>query len=490
MRLFVAGLGTETNTFAPFPTAEQGFRETEWFPAGTHPDHATFAGAPLVAARGRAARGNHELIEGLCTMAEPAGITTRVAYETLRDRILDELRAAMPVDVVAYYMHGAMIAEGYEDCEGDMLARTREIVGPGVAVGAELDLHCHLTTQMLDAADVLVAYKEYPHTDILERAEELIDLLMATARGDIRPVMTLADTGMLAMIHTTKEPVRGLVDRMSAMEGRDGVLSVSLGHGFPWGDVPDLGTRVLVVTNNRPEKGAEIALSLAREVVAMRGQTDAVFHTIDEAFDLALAEPAGPVVLADKADNAGGGAPGDSTWMIARALERGITNMAVGPLWDPIAVRTCFDAGLGAKLSLRFGGKMCPLSGQPIDLEVTVTGLAEDAQQFLGPAQSTLGDCAAIHGSGIDVVLTTIRTQAYSPHLFRNVGIEPAERHIVVVKSTQHFHAGFAPIAARVLHVGAPGVVAPDFENLGYARMQRPRWPFDAGEPQVRLIAG
>ena len=490
MRMFVAGLGTETNTFAPFPTAEQGFRETEWFPAGTHPEHATFAGAPLVAARDRAARGNHVLIEGLCTMAEPAGITTRAAYETLRDRILDELRAAMPVDHVAYYMHGAMIAEGYDDCEGDMLARTREIVGPGVAVGAALDLHCHLTPQMLEAAAVLVAYKEYPHTDILERAEELIDLLMATARGDIRPVMTLADTGILAMIHTTMEPVRSLVDRMSAMEGRDGVLSVSLGHGFPWGDVADLGTRVLVVTDNRPARGAELALSLAREVAAMRGTTDAQYHAIDAAYDLALADPHGPVVLADKADNAGGGAPGDSTWMIARALERGITGMAVGPLWDPVAVRTCFDAGLGARLALRFGGKMCPLSGQPVDLDVTVTGLARDAHQFLGPARADLGDCAAIHGSGIDVVLTAIRTQAYSPHLFRNVGIEPAERRIVVVKSTQHFHTGFAPLASQVIHVGAPGVVAPDFENLPFTKMQRPRWPFDQGEPEIRLLVG
>jgi len=110
---------------------------------------------------------------------------------------------------------------------------------------------------------------------------------------------------------------------------------------------------------------------------------------------------------------------------------------------------------------------------------VTVTGLAEDAQQFLGPAQSGLGNCAAIHGSGIDVVLTTTRTQAFSPHLFRNVGIEPTERAIVVVKSTQHFHAAFAPIASQVIHVGAPGVVAPDFENLSFTRMQRPRWPFD-----------
>jgi len=359
-----------------------------------------------------------------------------------------------------------------------------------VALGAELDLHCHISTTMVAAADVLVLYKEYPHTDIMKRAEELIDLLMRTARGDIRPVMTLADTGTLQMIHTTREPARGIVDRISSMEGRDGVLSVSLGHGFPWGDAPDVATRVLVVTDGRPDKGREIALGLAHEVASLRGKLDAGFMGVDEAYDRALACSRGPVVLADKSDNAGGGAPGDATWMIARALERGIDGIACSPLRDPIAVRTCFDAGLGATLPLRFGGKMCPLSGQPIDLEVTLTGLARDAQQPFGKALSGLGDCAAIRGSGIEVVLCATRTQAFDPALFRNVGIEPAERKMVVVKSTQHFHAGFAPLAAEILHVGAPGVVAPDFEALPFAKLSRPRWPFDQAEPEVRLIVG
>ena len=488
MRLFVAGLGTETNTFAPFPTGERGFRETEYFPAGTHPETPTFSGAPLVAARHLAASGNHELIEGLCTFAEPAGVTTRVAYESLRDRILDELRAALPVDVVAFSMHGAMIAEGYDDCEGDMLARARAIVGPDVALGAELDLHCHLTPQMIEAADILVAYKEYPHTDIYERAVELLDLLTATARGDIRPVMALADTGILDMIHTTKEPARSLVDRLSDMEGKNGVLSVSLGHGFPWGDVADLGTRVLVITDDKADQGRELALAIATEVAGLRGVMDAGFMTIDEAYDKALAAEAGPIVLADKSDNAGGGAPGDSTWMLRRALERNLTSVAIGPLWDPIAVATAMDAGLGATLPLRIGGKMCPLSGEPVDMTVTVTGIALDAHQPFGPAFSPLGDCVAVSGSGIDIVLNTLRTQAYAPELFSNVGIDPRERHIVIVKSTQHFHAGFAPIAADVLHVGAPGVVAPDYANLTFHKVERPRWPFDDGEPKIRLI--
>lgn len=479
MRIFAAGLGTETNTFAPFPTSRAGFEASEFFPPGTHPDTPSFMGAPLWAARRRARDNNWQVIEGLCAMAEPAGLTVRADYEGLRDEILGQLQAAMPVDIVALGMHGAMVAEGYDDCEGDLLARVRALVGPKVAVGAELDLHCHFTAQMVASADVLVAYKEYPHTDVSARAHELIELLARTAKGDIRPRMSLYDCGMVGLMHTTREPMRSFVDRAAAMEGKDGILSVSIGHGFPWGDVADMGSRILVVTDGEPDKGARLAEALGQELFALRGTTAPRPLAIDEALDLAAASAEGPVVLADMSDNAGGGAPGDSTFILDAIRARGLRDVALGPLWDPIAVATCFAAGEGATLPLRFGGKMCPLSGAPVDADVTVTALARQAMQYLGDTPAPLGDCAAIRFDGIDVVLNGTRTQAYSPDLFTNVRIDPARRRIVVVKSTQHFHAGFAPLAAQVVYVAAPGVVAPDFARLPFRKIARPKWPFD-----------
>jgi len=479
LRIFAAGLGTETNTFAPFPTSRAGFEACEYFPAGTHPDAPSFMGAPLWVARRRAKDNNWHVVEGLCTMAEPAGITVRAAYEELRDEILAQLEAALPVDVVALGMHGAMVAEGYDDCEGDLLARVRALVGPDTAVGAELDLHCHLTELMVASADILITYKEYPHVDITARAEELIDLLARTAQGEIKPRMSLYDCSMIGLMHTPREPVRSFVDRAAAMEGKDGVLSVSIGHGFPWGDVADMGSRILVVTDGDADKGARLARDLGLELFAMREDTAPRSLSIDEALDLAGAAADGPIVLADKSDNAGGGAPGDSTFMIDAIRRKGLKDVAIGPLWDPIAVATCFDAGEGARLPLRFGGKMCPLSGNPVDADVTVTALARQAIQYLGDTPALLGDCAAIHFDGIDVVLNTIRTQAYGPDLFTAVGIDPARRHTVVVKSTQHFYAGFAPLAAQVVYVAAPGVVAPDFTKLDFRKITRPKWPFD-----------
>jgi microcystin degradation protein MlrC len=156
-----------------------------------------------------------------------------------------------------------------------------------------------------------------------------------------------------------------------------------------------------------------------------------------------------------------------------------VEDAALAPIWDPVAVRLCFDAGLGAVFPLRFGGKIGPASGVPVDAEVTVTGLARDCQQSFGPTQVKLGDCACVRVGGIDVVLITNRTQALGLELFRNVGVEPTQRKLLVVKSTNHFHAAFGPIAAQVLYVDSDGPLPRDYARIPYARVQRPIWPLD-----------
>ncbi len=183
--------------------------------------------------------------------------------------------------------------------------------------------------------------------------------------------------------------------------------------------------------------------------------------------------------MADPADNAGGGAPSDNTSILRRLIERQVEAAAIGPIWDPIAVRLCFDAGLHATFPLRFGGKTGPASGLPIDADVTVTGLARDCWQSFGPTQVPLGDCAAVRAGGVEVVLITKRTQALGLELFRNLGIEPAARRIVVVKSTNHFMAAFGPIAGQVIYVDADGPLNRDYRRIPYTRVNRPIWPLD-----------
>lgn len=483
MRVFIAGFGTETNTFSPFVTGYANFEQTGIYRGGNY-DRATppFFAVPNAVWRRRAEERGWESVESLATFAQPAGVTLRGVYEGFRDEILADLRAAMPVDMALINMHGAMVAEGYDDCEGDLLARVRAVVGPGVPVGAELDLHCHLTRLMVESADAIITYKEYPHTDIPERAEELFTIVAGAAEGRLRPHTALYDCAMIGVFHTSREPMRSLVAEITALEGQDGVLSVSIGHGFPWGDVPDMGTRVLVVTDGRPEHGAAVAERVGRRVVELREALQPDYKSIDEALDMALAAGRGPVVLADVSDNAGGGAPNDSTFVLRRILERGISGAAVACIWDPVAVALAMEAGEGASFAMRVGGKMGPMSGDPLDLRVTVTKLVPNATQTaFGLVPAPLGDAAALHCDGVDIVVNSKRGQTLGADAFSNLGIDPAARRILVVKSMQHFYAGFAPIAAQVIYVAAPGALVPDLAAIPYTRVSPRLWPLARG---------
>src|SRR5262245_49784520 len=194
MKIFVASVATETNTFSPMPTGLADFdvtRATDNTPAMAGEMGEFEVLRQLILADG------HEFIFSLACFAQPAGITVRSAYETLRDEALADLNAALPVDIVFLPLHGAMVADGYDDCEGDLITRVRQLVGPEVVIGVELDLHCHLTQQMVDQSDLIVIYKEYPHIDPGLRAKELYQLAIATKAGRIKPTMAFFDCKMI-----------------------------------------------------------------------------------------------------------------------------------------------------------------------------------------------------------------------------------------------------------------------------------------------------
>lgn len=482
MRLFAATLATETNTFSPLPTSLESYKECCFVRPGERPggDLPGLCTATTAVARRRAARDGFELFEGSCFEACPAGITNRAAYEAMRDEILAQLAAAMPVNGILFGLHGAMVAHGYDDVEGDILERTRAIVGPNCVIGVELDPHCHLTLKRVGLADAIVLYKEFPHTDIRERAEDLLDIVLKTIRGEMKPVMSVFDCRQIQSYPTTLPLMRAFVDKVKSLEGRDGILSVSIAHCFPYGDVPEIGTRVLVVADGDKGKADRLAETLGRELVSMRGKTAPDYLGVEDGISAALASNETPVVMADPSDNAGGGAPSDNTTILRRLIERGAENAALGPIWDPMAVKLCFDAGEGAEIPLRFGGKIGPDSGAPTDALVTVAALKRDCWESFGDTQVPLGDCAAIRIGGVEVVLIGSRNQALGLELFTNVGIDPRQKRLVVVKSTNHFMAAFGPIARRVLYVDADGPLKRDPARTAFRKVNRPIWPLDS----------
>jgi microcystin degradation protein MlrC len=489
MRIFAATLATETNTFSPLPTSLGAYQECVFYRPGEHPDDAPrMCTAPLFVARRRAGEKGFTLIEGSCFAASPAGTTNRADYEFMRDEILGQLRAAMPVEAVLLGLHGAMVAFGYDDVEGDIIEKVRAIVGPTCVIGVELDPHCHLTRKRVRLADIIVLYKEFPHTDVVERAEDLLELVLATLGGRIKPVMSLYDCRQIQSYPTTLPLMRAFVDRIKALEGKEGILSISIAHCFPYADVPELSGRVLVIADADKAKGDALATSLGEELVSMRGKTMPEFHTLEAGVSAALGCTTTPVVMAEPSDNAGGGAPSDNTSVLRELLRQDARDAALGPIWDPVAVRLCFDAGKGASFPLRIGGKIGRSSGAPLDAVARVVGLAEECWQSFGPTKVPLGNCAAVRIGGVDVVLITKRTQALGLELFTNLGIDPREKRLVVVKSTNHFMAAYGPIAKRVLYIDSDAPLSRDYRRIAYTKVIRPIWPLD-GETEPTLIS-
>ncbi|GAB5374313.1 MAG: M81 family metallopeptidase [Acuticoccus sp.] len=422
------------------------------------------------------------LIEGSSFWSEPSGTVDQKSFESMRDEILDQLKAALPVDGVLMGFHGAFVAGGYDDPEGDMLERIRAIVGPDCVIGCEYDPHCQLTARRASLADVTVLFKEYPHVDVIPRAEELLTMVLATIRGEIRPTVSLYDPRMWDFYPTTTEPMRSFVDEIRAMEGRDGILSISIGHGFMHADVPDMGSRVLVITDGNKAAGDTLAERLAGRLWDGRGHWCRPVQPLEEALDAVFAHD-GLAIVAEPWDNAGGGAASDNTLSLHALIARAAGNVAVAPVWDAQAVEFCHAAGLGTTFKLRFGGKASQGSGPPVDAEVTVVGLGHDGWQMFGDASVPLGDTAAIRigadDAAIDVILISRRTQALGTGLFTHLGLDPASYDVLVLKSAQHFAGAFGPLASLIVSARTGGACPTELTEHPYTKLNRPLWPLD-----------
>jgi len=479
MKVFVGGIVTETNTFSPMPT---GMGDFEVIRAGDVVAGEDIGGHAVDIFRRRTLERSWDFVFSLYAFAQPAGTTVRSVYESLRDEMLAALEDAMPVDIVLLPLHGAMVAEGYDDCETDIVSRVRAIVGPQAKIGVELDLHCDLTQSLIDQADAVVIFKEYPHTDIADRAEELFTIIADAAEGKTHPTMAIYDCKMIGLYLTPYEPMRTYVDEMIALENSEGVLSVSLAHCFPWGDVPSCGTQSLAVTDGNRELAVALAKQLGEKIFVLRHALDPISLSLDEALDKALSFESGLVVVADQSDNPGGGAPSDSTFALRALLERGAKNASVAMIWDPIAVKVAMSAGEGATLDMRIGGKMGSMSGAPLDLRVTVTKIIQDMKQHLiqnsEKVAISCGDSVALHCQGVDIIINSVRVQVFVPDVFSNFGINPKEKNLLVIKSTQHFYAGFAPIADQIIYMAAPGAIPPRFTEIPYQRVDLNKYPW------------
>ena len=484
-KIVAACLATETNTFSPIPTGLDDFllvRQDDIISGRSSFEDIS----PICLWQQKAQAFQGEFSFSLFAFAQPSGLTSKVAYEQLRDEILGDLHAKDAADIVLLILHGAMVADAYEDCEGDIIERVRAIVGPDVVIAVELDLHCHLTEKMVSTADIIITYKEYPHVDINARAEELFNLAIAAQQGKVSPTMAVYDCRMVGMYPTNTVPMRRFIQSMTEAEQQDEVLSVSFVHGFPFGDVSDAGGKMLVVTDNNPRLAQEIAQSLGQQLFALRQQINFPCLPMEEALtkatELALNSQK-PIVVADQSDNPGCGAPGDATYTLAWLLEHQVKNVGMAIFYDPQIVKLALVAGEGARMKIRLGGKLGPTSGDPLDVEITVVSIQRDYQHRFpqvdletGQESASIylpaGDVVALHCEGIDILVSSERAQCFSPCIFSDLNIDAKDKSLLIIKSAQHFYGAFAPIASEVIYMAAPGAVPPIMQQIPYQTMR------------------
>jgi microcystin degradation protein MlrC len=482
LRVFAGAFGIEVNAFSPLATGRHDFAALCYHPAGTLGDDVPLIAAPIAPLRQRAAAGEITLTEGMVAGAQPGGLLTRATYEELACELLRDLAQAGPLDLVVLGLHGAMSAHGLPDCDGDLIARVRDITGHDTTIAVLFDSHGTLSDAMLRGTDLLACYKEYPHTDITESADKLVRLAIVTASGEIAPRMAVHDCRMISVYHTMHGPMQALVRKLRERETAGEALDISIVHGFVWADTPDTTAKVLVTTDGDEPAARRIAAEIGAELRALAGTTHAPLVPMDEAVQQAVAASGeAPLILADTADNPGGGAPSDSTWVLHALAEAGVRNVAAGIIWDPVATELALAAGPGARMGLRIGGKACALSGPPLDLEVTVIDTSDRASVPFSGSEWPMGKAAGLYVPALDwyLVTSSLRTQCFAPEAFSRLGIDPAQRGTILVKSSQHFYAAFRPIAGEIVIVDAPGALDHDPRRLPYRQVVRPVWPLD-----------
>ena len=482
--VFVAGLSHETSASSPIPTTRRSFESFDYYrPVEGRPDEHCRTLTGYGSFVRCAEKAGLDIYASTYTWAQPSARTVRKDYESLRDEILQDLKSCDDVAMVLYFLHGSQMAQGYDDCEGDLLARTREVVGDDCFVGALLDLHTNVSTTMLESASALVACRNYPHTDFDERAEHLFDVGCDVIGGKSNPVSHFLRVPMFGMFYTTQPLMFGANEAAENLQQHPGVLSVSLTHGFTWSNTPDTGAGVVVVTDGENVVVDDAMNDLARLFFEARSESTSLRQSIGEILDeIEQSSPAPadkPFVIADCCDNPGGGAGCDSTFILDEILNRKLSGFTIGLLWDPLAVEFASDAGVGATLDIRIGGKTGPSAGNPLDVSGTVLGIYDGLSQHGLGFDHPMGRCVALDVAGNTVVLNTVRGQVFSPTCFTDCGVVLSTQRGVVVKSTQHFYDQFYSIAKKIFYCETPGSLSlsPDPEKVD--RIRRPIWPLD-----------
>ena len=427
-----------------------------------------------------------ELIPLLRASAFPGGLIRRRDYDALKSELVERLEAAGRVDGILLDLHGAMVVEGIDDGDGDVIAAVRAVVGPDVPIGVPQDLHGNHTHWRVEVADVIVGYDTFPHVDMADRGKETAEIVMRAVRGEIRPTMALHQLPMFWSTPcqvTGHPPMNEVIERVHQIERRPGVISMTVATGFPWADVPEAGSSVIAVTDNDPQLARTVADELAGWIWENRQRWYAPPVSVRNALDQGEQQGDYPVILADHSDNTGGGSPGDSTEVLRTFLELGLTDALVLYMVDSEVAQQAHTAGVGSRIPISLGGKSSPVQGTPVEAEASVVALSDGAFAYDGPMFSglmgSMGTSAWIKIDGVSVVVVSAREQPFDRAFARSMGIDCANMRYICVKSSAHFRAAFEPIAGSIHNIDAAAIHTHVFSELPRSKRTRRVFPVE-----------
>lgn len=489
MRIAALGISHESNTYAPVSASLDRWLDAGPLEGDDLVSHFVDAEATL---SGYLELGSSDpevdVVPLVFYRLTPMGAISAEAFEHMTAHLLRALDENGPFDAVLLALHGAAVSQEYRDADGEIIRRVREAVGDDVPIGTSLDMHANVSQKMIDHATVVNTYMTNPHLDPRPRARQVADLVAAAARGEIHPVMHLemlpAAVNILRQ-GTSDSPMKELVALAHREASREGVLSVSIGEGFPYADVEEMGMATLTVTDGDATLAGKVSRNLARAVWDVRDELVGDAWGIDAALRHAAEAEKQPVVLLDVGDNVGGGSPADSTHVLAAAQRLGVGGV-FHSLCDPEAVAACMEAGVGATVELEVGGKTDDLHGSPVAIRGTVRILSDGKWEDPGDTHGgyrffDTGPTALVHTEDDHhVLLNSLPQGNVSRQQLVAVGLDPSSLPIIVAKGVHSPRGAFEPIAAEMIWLNTPGCTTADLGTLKYKYRRRPMFPFES----------
>ena len=496
MKIVVAMMKHETNTFSPVPTPLARFTRGAAEPPRGEAAVAAFRDTNSgVAAFIDLCEGEGwEMTTPIAANAWPSGPVEDEAFEAMAEAIVGAVEAGC--DAAMLDLHGAMVTDSLEDGEGELLRRIRS-AAPGLPIAVALDMHCNLYPAMVENCTVLAGYRTYPHVDTRATAERAGRVLVRALRGEVAPVMAWGARPMLPHVMrqgTHEGPNRALQERCRAMEESGEALIATLFTGFPHADISRAGLSVCVTADGDRER----AETLRDELLAMAWAEREAFVYRAEPLAVSMARAKaldeGPVVLLDHCDNAASGGTMDTTTVLAAILEAGLENVAAFAIHDPAAVREMIAAGVGADVAIDLGGKIAMPSigetGRPLRVAGRVARITDGRYRNKGPMAEgvlmNMGPTAVLDTGEVEIVAISAHQEPNDINALLSVGVDPRQKRYVMLKSRVHWRAGLGDLARHVVDCAGTGVCTSDYGRLAFGNVRRPIHPLDLVNEPLR----